>query len=128
MVHAPLELARSARDLLRVAALYGVAARRILPRGGSLVGPRVARAEGRLVFVVGSPRSGTTFLGEMLGELPGFVDLTEVTPLKRALPGLAALPEEEAARELRRVLQRVRRLALVNGVRGVEQTPETAFV
>jgi hypothetical protein len=83
--------------------------------------------EQRLVFVIGSPRSGTTFTGHALGSLPGFVDLDEVTPLKAALPRLAALPPADAAPELRRILERVRTLGLVRGLRGVEQTPETSF-
>lgn len=84
--------------------------------------------EERLVFVVGCPRSGTTFTGAALGSLPGFVDMDEVTPLKAALPELALLPEVDAARELRRIVERVRLLGLARGLRGVEQTPETSFV
>jgi hypothetical protein len=84
--------------------------------------------EERLVFVVGCPRSGTTFAGSALGSLPGFVDLDEVTPLKAALPRLAGLPLEECSRELRSILERVRLLGLARGLRGVEQTPETSFV
>jgi hypothetical protein len=83
--------------------------------------PRLGREE-RLVFVVGCPRSGTTFLGRAIGGLPGFVDLGEVTPWK------AALPHGPAAAELRRILERIRRLGLAWGLRGVEQTPETAHV
>jgi hypothetical protein len=84
--------------------------------------------EERLVFVVGCPRSGTTFTGSALGSLPGFVDLDEVTPLKAALPRLAGAQEADAARELRAILERVRLLGLARGLRGVEQTPETSFV
>lgn len=82
------------------------------------------------MFVVGSPRSGTTFTGSALGSLAGFVDLDEVQPWKRAIPRLVAdgASDDEAARALRRVLQRVRTLALATGLRGVEQTPETSFV
>jgi hypothetical protein len=124
----PVTLAHAVRDAARGAALYGVSARHILPRGGPLFGERLSLREERLVFVVGSPRSGTTFLGRALGALPGFVDLGEVTPLKGAVARLAALPEPAAARQLRQIVERVRRLALVPGLRGVEQTPETAFV
>jgi Sulfotransferase domain len=81
--------------------------------------PRLGREE-RLVFVVGCPRSGTTFLGRAIGGLPGFVDFGEVTPWK------AALPSDPSAAELRRILERVRRIGLAWGLRGVEQTPETA--
>jgi hypothetical protein len=105
---------------------YTAASARVLrrARGRGLGGPH----EDRLVFVVGCPRSGTTFTGSALGSLPGFVDLDEVTPLKAALPRLAALPEAEAARELRTIVERVRLLGLARGLRGVEQTPETSFV
>ncbi|HZT53814.1 MAG TPA: sulfotransferase [Gaiellaceae bacterium] len=74
------------------------------------------------MFVVGCPRSGTTFLGRAIGGLPGFVDLGEVTPWK------ATLPARPSAEELRRILERVRRLGFAWGLRGVEQTPETAHV
>jgi len=84
--------------------------------------------EERLVFVVGSPRSGTTFTGRALGSLPGFVDLDEVQPWKAAIPSLVGAPEDEVARRLRRILQRVRVLGLASGLRGVEQAPETSFV
>ena len=80
------------------------------------------------MFVVGCPRSGTTFTGSALGTLPGFVDLDEVTPLKAALPRLASLPADECAREFRSIVERVRLLGLARGLRGVEQTPETSFV
>ena len=80
------------------------------------------------MFVVGSPRSGTTFTGRALGSLPGFVDLDEVQPWKAAIPELLGQPEELVARRLRQILQRVRTLALAGGLRGVEQTPETSFV
>jgi hypothetical protein len=81
--------------------------------------PRLGHEE-RLVFVVGCPRSGTTFVGRAIGGLPGFVDFGEVTPWK------AALPSGPSAEELRRILERIRRLGLAWGLRGVEQTPETA--
>ena len=83
--------------------------------------PRFGREE-RLVFVVGCPRSGTTFLGRAIGGLPDFVDFGEVTPWK------AALPSRPPADELRRILERIRRIGLAWGLRGVEQTPETAHV
>ena len=83
--------------------------------------PRLRREE-RLVFVVGCPRSGTTFVGREIGGLPGFVDLSEVTPWK------AALPTRPSAAELRTILERIRRIGLAWGLRGVEQTPETAHV
>jgi hypothetical protein len=82
----------------------------------------------RLVFVLGSPRSGTTFLAGAIGQVPGFVDLGEVAAIKAVVPDLAAMPPEEAAARLRRVLRVTRTIGLVRGLRGVEQTPETAFL
>ena len=104
------------------AALYGRSALRIARRRRRL------GSEERVVFVVGSPRSGTTFTGRALGLLPGFVDLDEVQPWKAAIPELLGVPDEVAAARLRRVLERVRTLGLARGLRGVEQTPETSFV
>src|SRR5581483_3872021 len=89
---------------------------------------RLGRVDDRLVFVVGSPRSGTTMLAQSIGAVPGFVDLGEVAPLKAAVPELVRLPVEQAARQLRRVVERVRRLAAVRGLRCVEQTPEAAYL
>jgi hypothetical protein len=106
--------------------LYGGAAARVALRGRGKDG--VADATERPVFVVGSPRSGTTFMAGCLGGLPGFVDLGEVGPLKASIEQLSGLPAEEAARRLRQTLERVRALALVRGLRAVEQTPETVFV
>jgi hypothetical protein len=104
------------------AVLYGRSAVRIARRG------RRRGSEERLVFVVGSPRSGTTITASLLGSLPGFVDLDEVQPWKAAIPGLIGQPEDATSRRLRAILERVRRLALASGLRGVEQTPETSFV
>jgi len=112
----------SPSDIARSTALYGRSAVRIARRRRKL------GSEERLVFVVGSPRSGTTFTGRALGSLPGFVDLDEVQPWKAAIPELLGQPEELVARRLRQILQRVRTLALAGGLRGVEQTPETSFV
>ena len=117
------------KSVLGPVGLYLATARRILrARGLRGLGARLGPADDRLVFVVGCPRSGTTFLAGVLGSLTGFVDLTEVTPHKAAIPTLVGLPEVEAARRIRRTLDRVRALALVRGLRAVEQTPETAFV
>jgi hypothetical protein len=112
-----------ARDLVTAASLYGRSSIRVLQEGR-----RARGAEERLVFVTGCPRSGTTFVAGALGKQPGFVDLGEVHPLKAALPHLAGLPDTDAALRLRRILDRVRRFGLAGGLRGVEQTPETAYV
>ena len=110
------------RAIAASAALYGRSALRIARRRRRL------GSEERLVFVVGSPRSGTTFTGRSLGSLPGFVDLDEVQPWKAAIPELLHEPEEVVAARLRGILERVRLLGLARGLRGVEQTPETSFV
>lgn len=81
-----------------------------------------------MVFVIGSPRSGTTFLAGAIGSLPGFVDLGEAAPVKAAIPELAAMEPAEAAQRLRRILAVARRVGLVGSVRAVEQTPELAHV
>jgi Sulfotransferase domain len=103
-------------------------ARRLVPRRGATLAERLGRLDDRLVFVIGSPRSGTTFLAEAIGSLPGFVDLGELAPVKAAVSELAALPPHEAARRLRRILAVARRVGLVGSVRAVEQTPELAHL
>jgi hypothetical protein len=121
-VNEPVGIVQSARALVSTAAHYGHSSVRAIVRGHSR-GP-----EERLVFVVGCPRSGTTFVGQALGAQPGFVDLGEVKPLKAAIPRLASLRAGDAAAQLRRTLERVRRLGLVRHLRAVEQTPELSFV
>jgi hypothetical protein len=82
----------------------------------------------QLVFVVGSPRSGTTFLARSIGSCPGFCDLGEVQPFKAAIAELARLEPTAAAPRIRRILSLTRRLGLVGSLRAVEQTPEGVFV
>lgn len=106
-------------------AMYGTAAARILARGRR---PRIGRAEERVLFVVGCPRSGTTFLAGALGSQPGLVDLGEVKPVKASIAQLTTMADDEAALRFRRIVERVRRLAFSAHLRGVEQTPETVFV
>ena len=115
-------------SLLDSAANQLKVAKRLAPRRGASLRERVGKLDDRLVFVIGSPRSGTTFLAGAIGLLPGFVDLGEVAPVKAAVPELAALEPEEAARRLRKILAVARRVGLVGSVRGVEQTPELAHV
>lgn len=121
-------VAVSARKPTNVLRLYGSAAARVARRGRKKAASEAVGATERPVFVVGAPRSGTTFMGNSLGRLTGFVDLGEVGPLKVAIDELIALPEEEAARRLERIMERVRRLGLARRLRAVEQTPETSFV
>lgn len=113
---------------LSSAVLHLRTARRLARRGGPSLRDRLGPLDERLVFVIGSPRSGTTFLGRSIGSLPGFVDLGEVAPHKASVPELVALSTEVAARRIRRTLAVARRLGLVGGLRAVEQTPETVFV
>lgn len=87
---------------------------------------RFGRLDDRFVFVLGSPRSGTTFLAGAIGSVPGFLDLGEIASVKAAVPELAGLEPEDAARRLRRILAIARRAGLVGNVRPVEQTPELA--
>ena len=103
-------------------------AKRLAARRGATWAERFGRLDERVVFVVGSPRSGTTFLARAIGSLPGFVDLGEVAPVKAAVPELAGLTPADAARRLRRILAVSRRVGLVGAVRPVEQTPEVAFL
>jgi hypothetical protein len=114
-------LTRSVANQLRVA-------KRLAPRRGATWRERLGARDDRLVFVVGSPRSGTTFLAGAIGSVPGFVDLGEVAPVKAAVPELAGLPTSQAAGRLRGILGTARRVGLVGSVRGVEQTPEVAYV
>jgi hypothetical protein len=117
----------NARETLETATFYAATVARVLPRAG-FSPKRLRPREERSVFIVGSPRSGTSFVARSIGSLPGFVDLGEVTPLKAAIPVLTGDPLEQAGRGVRHRLEMVRRLALVPGLRGVEQTPEFAFV
>jgi hypothetical protein len=114
--------------LIESAALQLRVAKRLSLRRGASFSERVGRLDDRFVFVVGSPRSGTTFLASAIGSLPGFVDLGEVAPLKAAVHELAGLEPNEAARRLRRILAVARRVGLVGTVRPVEQTPELAHL
>jgi hypothetical protein len=116
------------RGLLETTGLQLRVAKRLAARRRGSLTERLGRLDDRFVFVIGSPRSGTTFLAGAIGSLPGFVDLGEVAPLKAAVPELAAATPDEASRRLRRILAVARRIGLVGAVRAVEQTPEMAFL
>lgn len=77
------------------------------------------------VFVVGSPRSGTTFFGQALGQLDGFVDAGEL--LADRLPRLYTLPSQHAAAEICNGM-RAAGYPLDGRLRPVIHTPEMAFV
>src|SRR5256714_5488498 len=118
----------SARDALRQAGLYGRTVARVAQRGFREPGGDPELATERIVFVVGSPRSGTTFLAGAVGSQPGFVDLGEVRPVKAQIERWGSLSERETAEQLRTTVELVRRLSFVRGLRPVEQTPELSFV
>lgn len=113
---------------LQTAALQLRTAGRVIRRRGVSLRGAVSALDDRMVFVVGCPRSGTTFLAGAIGSCPGFVDLGEVAALKAAVPELTRLGADEAANRIHRLLAVTRRLSLVGGLRAVEQTPETAFL
>ena len=119
-------LVHAVRQAAWTASAYGGTAVRVAMRGRGI--PRAGRPEERHVFVVGSPRSGTTFAGEAIGSQPGWVDLGEVPMIKRAIADLVALPIGEQGARIRRILRRVQALGLAQRLRCVEQTPETSFV
>jgi hypothetical protein len=108
--------------------LYAGAVARVLARARQRSESDLAAVAERPVFVLGSPRSGTSFVARSIGRVPGFADVGELAPWKAAIPELLALPEEQAAAELRRMLEAVRRYGLIRHLRAVEQSPETAFV
>ena len=113
---------------LRSVGLQLRTATRLLRRSRAPLRVRLGPLDERFVFVLGSPRSGTTFVGSSIGSLPGLVDLGEVAPLKAAIPTLARAPARDAAPALRALLDRTRRLGLIGGQRPLEQTPETVFI
>jgi hypothetical protein len=125
---ASLRQSRAVRGVLESTANQLRVAKRLAPRRGATLAERLGRLDDRFVFVVGSPRSGTTFLAGAIGSLPGFVDLGEVAALKAAVPELAEARADDAARRLRRILAVARRVGLVGAVRPVEQTPEVAHL
>jgi hypothetical protein len=107
---------------------YAGAVARVLSQARRPGGADVGVVAERPVFVLGAPRSGTTFVAGAIGRVPGLVDLGELKPWKAAIPRLASRPENEAANELRGILETIRRYGLVRHLRAVEQSPETAFV
>lgn len=122
-------LVHAARQASWTASTYGVTAVRVGLRGNRVSRAAAAlRREDRLVFVVGCPRSGTSFTGSALGSLPGWVDLGELPMLKVSVPELVRLPAPVQVSRVRRIVDRVRLLGGVRGLRGVEQNPETSYV
>lgn len=108
--------------------LYVASARRAWSRYGVHPERLVARADPRSVWIVGSPRSGTSFTAESIGKVTGYADLGELRPLKRAIPLLTTLPHEQVVAHLRRILAIAQRAGMVSGLRPIEQTPESTFL
>jgi hypothetical protein len=108
--------------------LHTTVARRVVRRYG--INPRriVARLDEQAVFVVGSPRSGTSFTARSIGDVPGFADLGEVNALKANIAPLSRMPPREAGRRIRRLLALSQRLGMVGGLRPIEQTPESSYI
>src|SRR4051794_41798610 len=98
----------SALDAIRQAGLYGRTVARVAPRGFRERGGDPAEATERIVFVVGSPRSGTTFLAGAVGSQPGFVDLGEARPGKASIARSMTLPDAPAAGRRRPTPRRAR--------------------
>ena len=108
--------------------LFAGAVARVLARAHRHRSDDLDAVAERPVFVLGAPRSGTTFVAGSIGRVPGLVDLGELKPWKAAIPRFASLPEDAAAGELRDMLETIRRYGLVRHLRAVEQSPETAFI
>ncbi len=89
---------------------------------------RIGLFDGRLVFVLGSPRSGTTFVGRAIGALPGFIEFGELMPFKAIIPELPEQDPDRRVRRIRRTVNTARLLGLVGRARAVDHSPETAFV
>jgi len=110
------------------ARLYAGAVARVLARSRRYGHEDLTVVAERPVFVLGAPRSGTTFMAESIGRVPGLVDLGELQPWKAAIPRLTSLSDDEAARDLRTMLETIRRYGLVRHLRAIEQSPESVFV
>jgi hypothetical protein len=87
----------------------------------------VSGGEGVGIFVVGCPRSGTTFLGEVLGALPGRRPLGEYAPLKDRIPELVTMSPEGAAAEIAEIISSTTRNA-PKGEVAVIDIPEMVFL
>src|SRR5438046_5477328 len=115
------------RELIESSGLQLRVAKLLAPRRGASLAERIGRLDDRFVFVVGSPRSGTTFLATALGSIPGLVDLGEVAPLKAAVPELVNVPPPRAARRLRWILAIARRGGLAGSVRPSGRRPGMGY-
>jgi glycosyltransferase involved in cell wall biosynthesis len=107
---------------------YALSARRAARVYGVRPAGLFAPPSERPVFVVGSPRSGTSFTAACIGTVPGFTDLGEWRPLKLEVGTLAALPDEVAARRVRQLIAGAHRVTLAGSGRPLEQTPESTYL
>ncbi len=78
------------------------------------------------VFVVGSPRSGTTYLGGVLGGFAGYVDAGEL--LSPEIPALLEMRTAEAAQAIRKSLARNGFDLAPGSPRPVVHSPEMVFL
>lgn len=122
----------SALSLRQRARLHRRATSRAIDRYGVSFAGLVGRLNRQPVFVVGSPRSGTSFTASSLGDVPGFADLGEVNRIKAAAPRLyesvIAGQPDDVIRELRRALRLTHRTTLTANRRFIEQTPECTYL
>jgi hypothetical protein len=88
----------------------------------------IGKRDDRAVFVVGSPRSGTSFTAGAIGSVPGFADLGEVNAVKAIVPFVFDNDIDNAAKRLRHAIVLAQRLGMVAPLRPIEQTPESTFV
>jgi hypothetical protein len=110
------------------ARLYVASVRRSISHYGFSPVELFRRWNDHPVFIVGSPRSGTSFTAETIGGVSGFADLGELRPLKASIAQLYQLPVEAAAARIRTMVRRTQRLGLISSRRGIEQTPESTFL
>jgi hypothetical protein len=116
----------------RMLTLYSRTFRRSRRKYGARPWASFGSLNPEVVFVVGSPRSGTSFTATAIGSVPGFLDLGEVPRLKAAIPNLYALKvagdEDRVARRAARIVRLSERVGMAAPHRAIEQTPETTFL
>lgn len=100
--------------------------RSIPPRRRSHLRPTQNALNPPAVFVVGSPRSGTTYLGGVLGGFAGYVDAGEL--LSPDIPALLEMGTAEAARAMKEALARNGFDLEPGSPRPVVHSPEMVFL
>ena len=121
-----------ATDVRDAVPQYSKTFRRSVRRYGLNPVAALRKPDPRWLFVVGSPRSGTTFTAESLGRVPGVVDLGEVPRFKAIVPAAYAVVQaghaDLARKRLAKVLALSARAGMGGGSQCLEQTPESTFV